>query len=132
MIVNRIKICPHFHELQLWFSRLRQCLFWKLLRQWTHKMGRILSTLKHLHPIFIWYHSTANSHHILHGLRFEFVYQSDKDGCSCFNWYLQNYFAYWYAYIGGGSRASYNNNFITLASFLSFLLYGVFRESALH
>ena len=54
-VCNRIKICPDLHKLQLWFSRLRQCLFLKLLRQWTHKMGRFLSTLKHSHPIFIWY-----------------------------------------------------------------------------
>ena len=32
MFVNRIKICPDLHKLQLWFSRLRQCLFLKLLR----------------------------------------------------------------------------------------------------
>jgi hypothetical protein len=55
MFVNRIKICPDLHKLQLWFSRLRQCLFLKLLRQWTHKMGHFLSTIKHSHPICIWY-----------------------------------------------------------------------------
>jgi hypothetical protein len=57
MFVNRIKICPDLHKLQLWFSRLRlrQCLFLKLLRQWTHKMGHFLSTIKHEHPICIWY-----------------------------------------------------------------------------
>ena len=37
MFVNRIKICPDLHTLQLGFSRLRQCLFLKLLRQITHK-----------------------------------------------------------------------------------------------
>jgi hypothetical protein len=46
MFVNRIKIWPDLLKLQLWFSRLRQCLFLKSLRQWTHKMGRFLSTLK--------------------------------------------------------------------------------------
>jgi hypothetical protein len=50
MFVNRIKICPDLHKLQLWFSRIRQCLFFKLLRQWTHKMGHFLSTIKHSHP----------------------------------------------------------------------------------
>jgi hypothetical protein len=32
MFVNRIKICPDLHKLQLRFSRLRQCLFLKLPR----------------------------------------------------------------------------------------------------
>jgi hypothetical protein len=73
----RIKICLDLHKLHLWFFRVRQCLFLKLLRQWTHKMGRFLSTLKHSHPIFIWY---TNSR-----LRLEFVYQI-KIGCSCFNY----------------------------------------------
>jgi hypothetical protein len=50
MFVNRIKICPDLHKLLLWFSRIRQCLFFKLLRQWTHKMGHFLSTIKHSHP----------------------------------------------------------------------------------
>jgi hypothetical protein len=44
MFVNRIKICPDLHKLQLWFSRQRQCLFLKLLRQcqWTHKRNECL------------------------------------------------------------------------------------------
>jgi hypothetical protein len=61
---KRFVNCPHLHKLQLRFSRLRQCLFLKLLRQWTHilhMMGRLLSTLKHEHrPMFIWY---TNSRH---------------------------------------------------------------------
>jgi hypothetical protein len=77
MFINRIKICPDLHKLQLWLSRLRQWLFLKLLRQWTHKMGRFLSTLKHSHPSFIWYTNSC--------LRLEFVYQI-KIGCSCFNY----------------------------------------------
>jgi hypothetical protein len=50
MFVNRIKICPDLHKLQRWFSRLRQCLFSKLLRQWTYKMGCFLSMLKPVAP----------------------------------------------------------------------------------
>jgi hypothetical protein len=46
MFVNRIKICPDLHTLQLGFSRLRQCLFLKLLRQITRKMGGFL--IKHV------------------------------------------------------------------------------------
>jgi hypothetical protein len=42
-----IKNHVHLHKLQLGFSRLRQCLFLKLLRQRTHQMGRFLSHLKH-------------------------------------------------------------------------------------
>jgi hypothetical protein len=80
MFVNRIKICPDLHKLQLWFSRLRHCLFSKLLCQWTHKMGHFLSTIKHSHPICIWY---TNSR-----LRFEFVYQI-QIGCSCFIYYIK-------------------------------------------
>jgi hypothetical protein len=54
MFVNRIKICPDLRKFQLWFSRLRQCLFLKLLRQWTHKVGHFLSTISTIasdHPI---------------------------------------------------------------------------------
>ena len=53
MFVNRINICPDLHELQLLFFRLKQCIFLKLLRQRTRKIGRFLSKLKHSHPIFI-------------------------------------------------------------------------------
>ena len=59
MCVNRIKICPDLHKLQLWFSRLRHCLFLELLRQWTHKMGHFLSRIKHSHPICIWYTNSS-------------------------------------------------------------------------
>jgi hypothetical protein len=75
-VCKSVKICPDLHKLQLWFSRLRQSLFLKLLRQCNHKMGRFLITLKHSHPIFIWY---TNSR-----LRLVFVYEI-KIGCSCFN-----------------------------------------------
>jgi hypothetical protein len=75
MFVNRIKICPDLLKLQLWFFGLRQCLFLKLLRQWTLKMGRFMSTINHSHLIFIWY---TNSR-----LRLGFLYEM-KIGCSCF------------------------------------------------
>jgi hypothetical protein len=57
---KRFVNCPHLRKLQLRFSRHRQCLFLKLLRQWTHMMGRLLRTLKHEQPMFIWY---TNSRH---------------------------------------------------------------------
>jgi hypothetical protein len=65
------KSCSFTYKLQLWFSRLRQRLFLKLLRQRTHKIGRFLSTLKHSHPIFICIQNRVEG---------EFVYQI-KIGC---------------------------------------------------
>jgi hypothetical protein len=53
MFVNRIKICPDLHKLQLWFSRLRQCLFLKLLHQWTHKTFRYRSAVHVLSSTYI-------------------------------------------------------------------------------
>jgi hypothetical protein len=83
MFVNQIKICPDLHKLQLWFSRLWQYLFLKLLRQWTHKMGRFLSTL----------------------IRLEFIYQI-KIGSSCFNYYISFYTTVRSNFVlrGGGRR----------------------------
>ena len=48
-------------------------------------VGCFLSTLKHSHPVFIWY---TNSR-----FRLEFVYQM-KIGCSCFNQYLYYQFKF--------------------------------------
>jgi hypothetical protein len=79
MFVNRIKICPDLHNFS--FDFLGLDIIIDLLRQWTHKMGRFLSTLKHSYPIFIWY---TNSR-----LRLEFVFQITI-GCSCFNYYFMN------------------------------------------
>ena len=50
---KRFVDCPHLHKLPLRFSRLRQCLFLKLLRHHCLMMGRLLSTLKHEQPMFI-------------------------------------------------------------------------------
>jgi hypothetical protein len=69
-----IQIHVDLHKLKLWFSRLRQRLFLKLLRQWTHKMSRFLSHLQHSRPCCIGYTNTR--------LRLEFVYPI-QHGRSC-------------------------------------------------
>jgi hypothetical protein len=74
-----IQIHVDLHKLKLWFSRLRQRLFLKLLRQWTHKMGRFLSCLQHSRPCCIGY---TNSR-----LRLEFVYPI-QHGRSCCKHYI--------------------------------------------
>jgi hypothetical protein len=56
MFVNRIKICPDLHKIQLCFSRLRQCLFLKLLRQWTKFRGR---------KLFVTNCATEHSHYLI-------------------------------------------------------------------
>jgi hypothetical protein len=41
-----IQIHVDLHKLKLWFSRLRQRLFLKLIRQWTHQMSRFLNNIR--------------------------------------------------------------------------------------